>query len=299
MRAIQFDSYGPPDVLHVAEVPEPTAGPGQVRIRVHAAGVNPFDYKLRSGMMARGAALETATIPGLEAAGVVDQVGEGVTGVKLGDAVFGLGAATYAEFAVLRAWALKPAEISFEQAAALAVAGETATRMLAALGLETGRTVLVHGAAGGVGQAAVQLALEAGLSVIGTASETNHAWLRQLGAEPVTYGDGLPGRVAALAPKGVDGVLDTAGSQLDDLLAVVASPDQVVTIANYTAAERGVRFTGGGGDASATLARIAELAASGRFAVRVARTYDLGQAPAAHELSESRRSGGKIVLSVS
>lgn len=299
MRAIQFDSYGPPDVLHVAEVPEPTAGPDQVRIRVHAAGVNPFDYKLRSGMMARGVALEAAMIPGLEAAGVVDQIGDGVTGVELGDAVFGLGSATYAEHAVLRAWAPKPPGMTFEQAAALAVAGETATRMLAALGLEAGRTVLVHGAAGGVGQAAVQLAREAGLRVIGTASEPNHAWLRDLGAEPVTYGEGLPGRVTALAPEGVDGVLDTAGSQLDDLLAVVPAPDRVVTIANYTAAERGVRFTGGGGDAPAAIARIAELAASGRFAVRVARTFDLAQAAAAQELSESRRSGGKVVLSVS
>ena len=299
MRAIQFSTYGAPDVLHLADVPEPRPGAGQLRITVRTVGVNPYDCKVRSGVMARGSALAAPVVPGLEAAGVVDRLGDGVTGVALGDEVFGLGAATYAELAVLRAWAPKPAGIGFEQAAALAVAGETASRMLTELAPQPGRTVLVHGAAGGVGQAAVQLARVAGLRVIGTASAGNHDWLRALGAEPVTYGEGLPARVAALVPAGVDAVLDTAGSQLDDLLALVASPDRVVTIANYTAAERGVRFTGGGGDAAAALARIAELAGSGRFAIRVAGAFPLAEASAAHELSESRRSAGKVVLSVS
>lgn len=299
MRAIQFTQYGGPEVLTaVGDAPEPTAGAGEVRIRVHATAVNPFDYKVRSGMMARGAALAEPTIPGLEASGVVDQVGEGVTGVAEGDEVFGLGSATYAEFAVLRTWARKPAELSFAQATALAVSGETAVRSLGVLGLDAGRTVLVHGAAGAVGQAVVQVARASGLRVIGTASEANHDWLRDLGAEPVTYGEGLAERVRALAPLGVDGVVDTAGSQLDDLLALVASPDRVVTIANYTAAERGARFSGGGGDTAGNLARAAELAASGQLEVRVARAYDLTEAADAHRLSESRRAGGKIVLTV-
>ena len=298
MRAVDFHGYGGPEVLHVEDLPEPHAGPGQVRIRVRAVGVNPFDAKQRSGMIARTAPLTGPVVPGVEAAGVVDELGEGVTGVAVGDAVFGLGSATYAEHAVLRAWAATPASFSPERAAALAVAGETAVRALGVLGLPSGRTVLIHGAAGAVGQAAVQVARADGLRVIGTASERNHDWLRELGAEPVSYGDGLVDRVRRLSPGGVNGVLDTAGSQLDDLLVLVASPEQVVTIANYAAAQGGARFTGGGGDPSAALARVAELAASGRLAVRVARTYDLGEAAAAHEFSESRHSGGKIVLTV-
>lgn len=299
MRAIQFSSYGDPDVLRLADAPEPTAGPGQVRVRVRAAAVNPYDYKLRSGSTAGGTALPEPVIPGLEAAGVVDQVGPGVSGVEIGDEVFGLGSHTYADHAVLRAWAPKPAGFSFAEAAGLAVAGETASRALGLLDLRPGQTLLVHGAAGGVGQAAVQLAREAGLRVIGTASEPNHDLLRGLGAEPVTYGDGLPGRVAALSPAGVDGVFDTQGSQLDDLLTIAGSPERVVTIANYTAAEHGVRFTGGGGDAASALARVAELAGTGRLGVRVAATFDLAEAPAAHRLSESRRANGKVVLLVS
>ncbi len=299
MRAIQFSSYGDPGVLQVAEVPEPEAGPGEVRIRVRAAAVNPFDYKHRSGMVTRGAAApERPVVPGLEAAGVVDQLGDGVTGVALGDEVFGLGSATYAEYAVLRVWVPKPANLGWEQAAGLGVAGETSVRGLGLLGLAPGATLLVHGAAGGVGQAAVQLAVADGLRVIGTASERNHDLLRELGAEPVAYGDGLAERVAALAPDGVAGVFDTAGSQLDDLIAIAGSPERVVTIANYGAAERGARFSGGGGDAAAALARVAELAASGRLKVRIARTYDLADAPSAHEFSESRRADGKIILTL-
>ncbi|MGC3995826.1 MAG: NADP-dependent oxidoreductase [Propionicimonas sp.] len=299
VRAVVFSRYGGPEVLTPTEVAEPTAGPGRIRVRVRAAGVNPYDYKVRSGMMSNGAQVPDApVVPGQEAAGVVDQMGEGVTGVSVGDEVFGLGSRAYAERAVLRAWAPKPAGLDWPQAAALGVAGETATRILNALALPQGATLLVHGAAGGVGQAVVQLGRVAGLRVIGTARARNHDLLRGLGAEPTTYGEGLPARVAALAPDGVDGVADTAGSQLDDLIAVAGSADRVVTIANYSAAERGVRFTGGGEDASAALARVGELAAQGRFAVRVAATFDLADAAEAQRLSEARGSGGKIVLIV-
>lgn len=300
MRAVVFDSYGPPDVLHLTDVPAPHAGPGQVRIRVRAAAVNPFDHKQRSGMMAGGAdAPEQPVVPGIDAAGVVDEIGDGVTGVALGDEVFGIGGATYAEYAVLRAWAPKPAGLSWEQASGLGVAGETSVRALGLLALRPGQTLLVHGAAGGVGQTAVQIAVADGLRVLGTASEPNHDLLRALGAEPVTYGVGLPERVAALAPGGVDGVFDTAGSQLDDLIAIAGSPEHVVTIANYGAAEHGVRFSGGGGDASGALARVAGLAASGRLRVRIAGTYGLAEAAAAHELSASRKANGKLALTLS
>lgn len=298
MRAIQYSSYGGPEVLHLAEVPLPLPGPGRVRIRVRAAGVNPFDHKRRSGMMAGGTMLGAPVVPGIEAAGVVDELGPGTTGVAVGDAVFGPASGGYAEYAVLRAWAAKPASLGFEEAAGLPVAVGTATRVLGELGLRPGETLVVHGAAGGVGQAAVQLAREAGLRVIGTASGRNHDLLRDLGAEPITYGDGLADRVAALAPGGVAGVLDAAGSQLDDLIGIAGDPSRVVTIANYSAAERGVRFSRGGGDDAAALAAVVKLIAAGRFTVRVAATFPLAEASAAHVLSESRRAGGKIVLTV-
>jgi len=298
MRAIQFTQYGGPEVLTlVPDAPEPTAGPGEVRIRVHAAAVNPFDCKLRSGSMAAGKELTGAVVLGLEAAGVVDQVGEGVPGASVGDAVFGLGSATYAEYAVLRVWASKPERISFAEAAALAVGGETALRVLGLLALEQGQVLLVHGATGGVGQAIISLGIAAGLRVIGTASEANHDLLRALGAEPVAYGDGLVPGVARLGHE-VDGIVDAAGTQMTELLAIAGSPDRIVTIANYAARDAGVRFSGGGGDAQGALNRVAALTAEGKFAVRVAQAFDLTEAAAAHRLSESRRATGKIVLTV-
>jgi NADPH:quinone reductase-like Zn-dependent oxidoreductase len=296
MRAIQFTQYGGPEVLTlVADAPEPTAGPGQVRIRVHATTVNPFDYKVRSGMMAAGKELTGAVILGLEASGLVDQVGEGVTGVSVGDAVFG--SATYADHAVLRAWAPKPERLSFAEAASLAVGGETALRVLGLLALEQGQVLLVHGAAGGVGQAIVALGVAAGLRVIGTASEANHDLLVELGAEPVVYGDGLVPQVDELS-NDVAGIVDAAGTQMAELLAIAGSPDRIVTIANYSARDAGVRFSGGGGDAKGALARVSELAEEGKIAVRVAQAFDLTEAADAHRLSESRRASGKIVLTV-
>jgi NADPH:quinone reductase-like Zn-dependent oxidoreductase len=298
MRAIQFSQYGGPDVLTlVADAPEPAAGPGQVRIRVHATTVNPFDYKVRSGMMAAGKELSGAVILGLEASGVVDQVGEGVSGVAVGDEVFGLGSATYAEFAILRAWAPKPESVSFAEAAGLAVAGETALRVLGLLDLQPGQVLLVHGAAGAVGQAVVQLAAASGLRVIGTASEANHELLRELGAEPVTYGEGLVSRVDELTAQ-VAGIIDTAGTQMAELLAIAGTPDHIVTIANYAARDAGVRFSGGSGDTRSALAQIAELASDHRIQVRIAQAFDLTEAVAAHQLSESRKANGKLVLLV-
>lgn len=299
MRAIQFSEYGGPEVLTLTtEAPEPTAGAGQIRIHVRASAVNAFDSKVRSGMMARGKLLDEPVILGLEASGVVDQVGEGVTGVSVGDAVFGLGSATYADYAVLRAWAPKPESVSFAEAAALAVSGETAQRVLGLLALQPGQVLLVHGAAGGVGQAIVQLGVAAGQRVIGTASVANHRLLEDLGAEPVAYGEGLVSRVAALSSE-VDGIIDAAGSQLADLLAIAGTPDHIVTIANYAARDAGVRFSGGGGDAMEALAHVAELAADDRLRVPVAHAFDLTEVAEAHRMSESRKANGKLVLHLS
>lgn len=299
MRAVQYSRFGGPEVLEVGDTPEPHAGPGRVRIRVAAAAVNPYDHKVRSGMFAGGREPDRPRIPGAEAAGVVDEVGGGVAGTRVGDAVFGLatgGAA--AQYAVLTHWAAKPGNISFEEAAGLTVAPETAERALRLLELSDGETLLVHGAAGGVGQAALQLARLRGAGVIGTASERNHDLLRSLGAVPTTYGPGLPARVADLAPAGVDAVLDAAGTSLDELLEIAGGPGRVVSIANYSAGDRGVRVTTGGGDEAAfdVLPWIAELAARGEFRLRVSAAFPAGRAAEAHRLSESRSAAGKIVL---
>ena len=298
MRAVRFTRYGGPEVLEVADVPERHAGPGQVRIRVEAAAVNPYDHKVRAGAMSRGKPLDHPVVTGQEASGVVDEVGDGVTGTQVGDAVFGFavnGAA--AEYAVLHHWARQPVGLGFVESAGLALAAETAERGLRHLDVRPGDTILVHGAAGGVGQAAVQFARLRGATVIGTASAANHDLLRSLGALPTTYEPGLPARVAELAPEGVAGVFDTAGTSLDELIEVAGAPARVVSIANYTAGERGVVVTTGGADSAwDALPRVSELAAQGSYRVRVEAVFPFAEAAAAHRLSESRRAHGKIVL---
>ena len=175
MRAVQYTEYGDPEALTVAEAPEPHAGPGQIRIAVRAASVNPIDWKLRSGAYGRPD-IETPRIPGADAAGVVDEVGEGVTGVtgvSVGDEVFGLAADAYAQFAVLRAWAAKPADVGWAEAAGAGVAGETAVRALDLLHLDAGQSVFIAGGTGGVGTVAVQVAVARGLSVIASGGAVN------------------------------------------------------------------------------------------------------------------------------
>ena len=299
MKAVRFSEYGGPDVLRVDEVDEPHAGAGQVRVAVRAAGVNPIDCKIRSGAMAKFIPAKLPRIPGSDAAGVVDEVGDGVTDVSIGDAVFGsaVGGAT-AEYAVLDHFAVKPDAMSFEEAAGLPVAVETAVRALDLLGLESGQTILINGAAGGVGVAAVQLAGARGARVLGTASETNHDFLRELGAEPTTYGDGLAARVAELAPDGVDLAFDVAGhGALPALIEATGSPDRVVTIADFTAAEHGVRVTSGSdGRSWQALGQAADLCAQGAFRLPVAETFTFAQAADAHRRSEGGHVRGKLVL---
>src|SRR3954451_10590705 len=248
MKAVQFSEYGDPDVLRVADVAEPHAGPGQIRIAVRAASVNAIDWKKRSGMLAEALPVELPHTPGYDAAGVVDEVGDGVEGVAVGDEVFGFTAdsgGAYAEYAVLDRFAAKPPELSFEEAAGYPVAVETSARVLDLLG--DGESIVVNGAAGGVGTAAVQLARARGMRVIGTAGEGNHEFLRSLGAEPTTYGDGLVERIRALAPDGVDLAFDTAGNgAIPDLIELPGAPAKVATIADCGAAELGAKVTGGG-----------------------------------------------------
>lgn len=299
MKAVQFSEYGEPDVLHVADVEEPHAAAGQIRIAVRAAGVNPIDWKRRGGAMREQMPVDFPSIPGIEAAGVVDEVGDGVTGVAVGDEVFGssVGGAS-AEHAVLDHYAAKPADLPWPEAAGLPVAVETSVRTLDLLGVESGQTVLVNGAAGGVGSAAVQFARARGARVIGTASEGNHEFLRSLGAEPTVYGEGLVERVHELAPDGVDLALDTSGrGALPDLIEITGSPNNVVTIADFTAPDHGVRVTtGSDGRSWQALGQAAQLYEEGKLSLPVERTFPFEQAPEAHRISEEGHVRGKLVL---
>jgi NADPH:quinone reductase-like Zn-dependent oxidoreductase len=294
MNAVRFSEFGGPEVLHTEDVEEPHAGPGQIRVAVRAAGVNPFDYKVRQGMMGG----DLPKVPGLEAAGVVDEVGEGVEGAAAGDEVFGFTVGgNAAEYALLDDFASKPADMPWEVAGGLSVSVETAVRVLEELGVAEGQTLLVNGAAGGVGTAAVQVARARGVRVIGTASERNHDFLREIGAEPTTYGEGMVERVRALAPDGVDRALDTAGKgALPDLVEITGSPDRVLTIADFNAAEYGVRVSTGSERAAHALGEVSELFEAGRFQMPVAETFPFERAAEAHRLSEAGHVRGKVVL---
>jgi len=303
VKAARFSRFGGPEVLEIVDLPDPHPGPGQVRIAVRAAGVNPSDWKKREGLMDP----ELPQTMGYEAAGVVDELGEGVADVAVGDRVFGLSAegAAQAELTVLSFYAPIPPSLDFPGAAALPAAIETATRALDQLdvgaGAGRGSTLLINGASGSVGSAAVQLAVARGARVIGTASPANHDYLRSLGAEPVAYGQGLAGRVRALAPDGVDAALDVAGSGvLPELIELAGGPEHVVTIADFGGArEHGVRFSSGdAGRAVHALAEIGELIESGRFSLPVARTFPLAEIAQAHRAGEAGQVRGKLVLVV-
>jgi NADPH:quinone reductase-like Zn-dependent oxidoreductase len=299
MKAVRFSQFGGPEVLEIADVPDPHPGPGQVRIAVRAAGVNPSDWKKRRGLMDE----ELPQTLGYEAAGIVDELGEGVADVAAGDRVFGFsaGGAAQAELAVLSWYAPVPPSLGFAEAAALPSAVETATRALDQLGAGSGCTLLVNGASGSVGSAAVQLAVARGARVIGTASPANHEYLRSLGAEPVAYGEGLAGRVRALAPDGVDLALDVAGSGvLPELIELTGGPEHVVTVADFEGARKhGVRFSrGDAGRALYALSGIGELIESGRFSIPVVRAFPLAEVAQAHRASEQGHARGKLVLLV-
>lgn len=301
MRAVRYHEYGDPAVLTVEDdVPEPHAGPGQIRIATRAAGINPFDWKVRSGIYQSFMPVQFPANPGSEAAGVVDEVGEGVDSVVIGDEVFGLAGTGggYGEYVVLTKWAKKPEALTWEQAAGAGVAVETATRVLDELGVGEGTTLLIDGAAGGVGTAAVQIAKARGAQVVGTASETNHALLRRLGAAPVTYGEGLPERVAAITPAPIDAVFDAVGkNSLEELITIAGSPDKVITIAHPEAAAYGVASSAGADAPGAYgLGVVANLATEGTFTVPVHATFAFKDAPEAHEVSEAGHLAGKLIL---
>jgi NADPH:quinone reductase-like Zn-dependent oxidoreductase len=303
VKAIVFEEFGGPGVMHEAEVDVPLPGPGQVRARVRAAGVNPFDVKVRSGAMREVFPTPLPAIPGTEFSGVVEELGEGVTGLAVGDEVFGWSdTGAYAEQVLATRVVRKPAELSWEEAAALPIAGETSQRALDLLAVTGDDVLLVHGAAGGVGTIGVQLAVARGATVIGTASEANHEHLRALGAIPLLYGDGLVERVRAVAPDGVDAVYDVAGrGALPDSIELRGGTSRIVTIADPAAFQLGVPFSSGGGapeEHVALLDELAELATTGRLAITIASTAPLTDAVKVHEQVESGHARGKVVLLV-
>ncbi|GMA25723.1 oxidoreductase [Luteimicrobium album] len=299
MKAVRFDRFGGPEVLELVELPDPHPGPGEVRIVVRAAGVNASDWKKRQGLMDP----DLPQTLGYEAAGVVDELGDGVTDVRVGDRVFGFctDGAAQAELAVLSHYAPIPASLDFADVAALPAAVETAARALDQLGVGGGTTMLVNGASGNVGSAAVQLAVARGARVIGTASPRNHDLLRSFGADPVAYGEGMVERVRALAPEGVDRALDVAGSGvLPELIGLAGGAENVVTIADFLGArEHGVRFSrGDAGRALDVLGQIGALVESGQLRLPEVRTFPLDDVADAHRAGESGEAHGKIVLTV-
>jgi NADPH:quinone reductase-like Zn-dependent oxidoreductase len=298
MRALQYKAYGGPEVLEWAEAPDPHAGSGQIRIAVRAASVNPIDWKAFSGAMSGGEPMAGTGYLGADAAGVVDEVGEGVTGVSVGDEVFGRGRNTQAEYAVLDSWAAKAPSIDWAVAAAAGVAGETSERGLRLLEVKAGDTLFVDGGAGGVGAATVQMALARGARVIASASEANHDYLRELGATPVLYGQGVAERVRAAAGGPVDAVFDVAGkTPVEDLISLAPKPSQVVSVANFAAGQAGARVTGGGADSHPmeALALTAELLAENKLVLKV-QTFPFDRAAEAYRISTAGHVRGKLVL---
>ncbi|MEV6010703.1 NADP-dependent oxidoreductase [Streptomyces sp. NPDC051976] len=295
MKKVSFAEFGGPSVLRLVDAPEPHAGPGQIRVAVRAAGVNPVDWRIREGQKLGAHPIELPSGVGLDAAGVVDEVGEGIDDVEVGDHVFGEGSSTYAEFAVLSAWARMPDRVTFEEAAGYPSVVETALRIIDEVGVKTGQTLLVSGASGGVGSAVLQIARDRGITVIGTAGAANQDYLRGLGALATTYGEGWVERVRRLGP--VDAALDLAGSGvIRELVELTGDPGRVITIADLGGPDLGVRFSGVAGSVRAALALAADLISRGRLHIPVDTSYPLAAAAAAHTDSQSGHTRGRRVL---
>lgn len=304
-RAVVYEKFGGPEVLELREVPEPHAGPGEVRVRVTAAGLNPMDWGIAARPEAAG--YFGITLPagfGYDFAGVVDEAGPGAAGFAVGDRVHGgaLGRAV-ADFVVVKAPAQAPdglfptpAGLDDEVASTLPVAGASAAAALAAAGVRAGDTVLIGGAAGGVGIFAVQLAKLAGATVLGTASESTSAFLRKLGAEPVTYGPGLADRVR---DRGVTAAVDLFGTETAEAaLALGVPPERIATIAAGPNPPGGVRATGGADAEPGAVARIAAAIVAGELTVPVAAVFPVERIRDAVALQAARHVHGKVVVTL-
>ena len=302
-RAVRFDQYGGVEVLKVVEVEDPLPGPGQLLVRVKAAGINPGESKIREGLLHERWPATFPSGQGSDLAGVVEAVGEGVDGFHAGDEVIGFtdGRASQADLVVIEAENAtpRPPGVPWEVAGGLFVAGATAWAVVRAVNLTAGDTVVVSGAAGGVGSLAVQLARRAGATVIGLASEHNHEWLRGHGVVPVTYGDGVADRIREAAPGGVDAFIDTVGAPYVELaLELGVAADRIDTIADFAAVSKyGVKADGNAvGASAATLAELAGLIDEGALELPIAATYPLDEVRDAFTELERNHTRGKIVL---
>jgi len=303
-RAVLLDAFGGPEVLDIREVPALQAGPGQLRVRVTAAGLNPMDWIITADAdTAARFGLSLPTGFGTDYAGVVDQVGDGVSGFAVGDRVFG-GALSraVADFVVIDlAEGIAANEVHHlpdgvddRTGATLAIAGRTASAALAVVDPGPHDTVLIGGAAGGVGVFAVQLARIAGARVIGTGSATSEDFLRDLGAEPVAYGDGLADRVRALAPGGVTAAIDLYGTETVHAARELGVPDR--RICTIAAQVDGVASANGANAAPDALDKVARLVAAGRLRVPIAAGFPIDQVRRAAELQAGRHIHGKLVI---
>lgn len=307
MRAITYSRFGGPEVLELTEQPTPTVPPDSVLVRVRATSVNPVDYLVREGKLEGLMDAYFPVVPGWDVAGVVEQVGLDTPEYQVGDEVYGyvrtdvLHGGTTAELvaAPVRTLARKPTTASFEEAAALPLAGLTAYQSLRRLGVGEGDTVLIHNAAGGVGSFAVQIARALGARVIGTASPARHDYVRDLGGEPVPYGDGMVAAVRELVPDGVDVVLDLVGGG-----AVRSTPEvardgvRVASIADPLVGEVG-GFYPWVRPSTEDLTALAALVDEGRVRVEIQEVFDLERTADAHRLVAEGHTRGKVVIRVS
>ncbi len=307
-RSVVATAFGGPEVLAIVDEPDREPGAGEVAVDVIAIGVNPIDHKLYDGVRITDVSVLPLHI-GFEAAGVVAAVGSGVTGVTVGDEVVVYPAAgAYATRLIVPVGSVlpKPADVPWAEAAGLILAGATAWHALAAVGAAAGETILVHGAAGGVGVLLVQLAVARDITVIATARQARHDLLRGLGAVPVAYGDGLLSRVQETAPGGVDAALDLVGTDeaLDVSVELVADRRRIATIAGYgRGSGLGIQVLGNGPGAdpgvelrSAARQPLLDAVAAGELTVPIARTYPLEQAADAHREILGGHTSGKIIL---
>lgn len=303
MQAMTYAQYGGTEVIERSERPMPKVAPGAVLIKVMAAGVNPVDWKIMSGGLDGLMDVNFPVTPGWDVAGVVTAVGFDTPEFQVGDEVYSYGrrdtvqGGTFAEFVSLPAAVVahKPASLSWKQAAGLPLTGMTAQRTLDALALGKGDTLLIHNGSGGVGRTGIQLAVHAGIRVIATASAKNHARLRELGAEPVEYGEGLVERVKELAPNGVDAVADFVGGSLEATLAVLKDGGKHASIADWTVLSHGGRYIWVRPDAK-ELDRLSTLVEDGTLTVDVSASYPMEQLAQAFEANMAGHGGGKIVL---